>query len=227
MTDVPDFRPELRQLEIPDRIRRLPVDKRGYPILWFVHIDEQGVPDFRVVGRNKIAIAVHEKRCWLCGEKLGRNLAFVIGPMCSINRISSEPPSHRDCALFAVKACPFLNRPKMHRRTNDLPEGYTDPAGEAIKRNPGVALVWITTEYTILRVDNGVLFEVGEPEEWHWFAEGRDATRQEVKHSIDTGFPLLLKEAEKQGREGVQALLDQTTRSFRYLPEEKLVLAES
>ena len=57
--------------------------------------------------RNKIIIAYRRKICFLCGEPLGRFAAFVIGPMgSSINRVSSEPPAHRDCAEYAVRACP-------------------------------------------------------------------------------------------------------------------------
>ena len=32
--------------------------------------------------------SVKEKRCWICGDKRGKYGAFVIGPMCAINRIS-------------------------------------------------------------------------------------------------------------------------------------------
>ena len=33
-----------------------------------------------------------------------------------MNRTSAEPPSHRDCAEFAVKACPFLTQRELTRR---------------------------------------------------------------------------------------------------------------
>lgn len=31
-------------------------------------------------------------------------MTFVVGPMCELNRISGEPPSHRECAEFSA-AC--------------------------------------------------------------------------------------------------------------------------
>src|SRR5437764_29347 len=97
---------------LPSRLKLLPVDERGFPVPWFVAwID--GKPDFRVVDQRKMAIAVSEKRCWVCGDFLGRYMAFVIGPMCAVNRVSSEPPSHRECAEFSVRACPFLTKPKV------------------------------------------------------------------------------------------------------------------
>ena len=134
------LRPELPPL--PVRIARLP-RHRGYPVPWFVAVID-GVPDFRIVGTNKIALAHTRQLCWICGERIGSFLAFTVGPMCAVNRISSEPPSHRECAEFAAVACPFLARPHMVRREAGKPEGATEPAGVSIRRNPGVALVWVT-----------------------------------------------------------------------------------
>lgn len=184
---------------LPDNIKRLPVDDRGYPVPAFVlWID--GKPDFRVVDPRHVVRCVNGKRCWVCGGPMGRNLAFVIGPMCAVNRVSSEPPSHRECAEFSARACPFLSLPKSQRR--DAPPGEWAPVpGVAIERNPGVTLVWITRSYKPFRVPAqtgaapGVLFEIGEPIECLWFAEGRAATRTEVLLSIETGLPALQQHA--------------------------------
>src|SRR5262249_52764739 len=77
--------------EIPERMLTLPVT-RGFPLPWFcAKVGEEY--DFRVIGQGKLATAVREKRCWLCGERLGQYVTFVAGPMCGINRTSSEPPA--------------------------------------------------------------------------------------------------------------------------------------
>jgi hypothetical protein len=190
---------------IPRRLATRPTNAAGYIVPWFVAwID--GVPDFRVIDSPKINIAVTQRRCWLCGEPLGAYLAFVIGPMCAINRVSSEPPSHRDCAEYAAQACPFLTKPHMRRREDRLPE-HREAAGIGLKRNPGVALVWITKSYRLLHPPTGgVLFTVGDPIETRWFAEGREATRDEVLASIDSGLPLLREPAEADGPDAVAAL---------------------
>src|SRR5882672_8370685 len=135
----PAYRADLPDL--PERMRSLPLDQRGYPIPWFVHIDEKG-PDFRVVKRGAVTGAYRGGTCWLCGYKLGVYKTFVIGPMCGMNRVTSEPPCHRECALYAAQACPFLTRPLAVRNARDMPEGHVPPAGEGIMRNPGVTLVW-------------------------------------------------------------------------------------
>lgn len=201
------LRPELPAL--PDRIKRLPVSERGY-------LD--GVPDFRVIGPNKVADAYRNQLCWVCGEKLGSFKAFLIGPMCAINRVSSEPPSHRDCAEFSARACPFLARPHAHRRESNLPTGVCEPAGVGISRNPGVALVWVTKKFRAFRAPNGVLFDVGEPLEVVWYAEGRLATRAEVVESVDSGYPTLYGMAAAEGPEAIAALEKQAARAELLYP---------
>lgn len=207
---------------IPQRIAKLATDHRGFPVPWFVAWFD-GKPDFRVIDTPKLAVAHNEGRCWICGETLGSYLAFSIGPMCAVNRVSSEPPSHRECAEFAARACPFLTTPKAGRREGGMPEGTVPSAGVGLKRNPGVTLVWITKSYRVMRVDNGVLFRIGDPTETLWFAEGRPATRAEVEQSIESGLPLLREPAEAQEREepgcgAVAALDSMIADAQRFLP---------
>jgi hypothetical protein len=184
-----DLRPELSLL--PLRMRGLPLH-RGYPVPWFV-ASVDGVPDFRVMDAGKFARAIREKRCWVCGDVLGRYFAFVIGPMCAITRTTSEPPCHQECARWSAINCPFLSRPHMHRRDGDVPSDAAPAAGIPIDRNPGVACVWTTRDYERFSPPTGGhLLRVGNPTEVQWFAEGRYATRAEVAASILSGFPALV-----------------------------------
>jgi hypothetical protein len=207
-------------------MRSLPLDKRGYPVPFFVAW-VNGEPDFRVMDERKWSRCVRERLCWICGGRLGAHGAFVIGPMCSINRTSAEPPAHLDCATFAAQACPFLTMPKMRRREDGLPEATVDPAGQMLRRNPGVALVWATRKWTLFRVGRdplggraGWLFQLGDPTEVSWFAEGRRATRAEVLESIDSGCPLLRDVAEAEGPEAVADFESMKAAAMRFLPTE-------
>lgn len=175
---------------VPPEMRALPIDERGYPVPFFVAWVD-GRPDFRVSDPAKMEKAIRFSRCWLCGGALGKYRAFVIGPMCAVNRVSSEPPSHLNCAMFAVKACPFLTMPKAHRRESHMPEGVTDPAGIFIKRNPGVSLIWVCRDYRITRAVDGILFRLGDPESTLWYAHGRRATREEARDAVESGIPTL------------------------------------
>lgn len=209
----------------PPRIARLPRNKAGYPVPWFV-ATINGEPDFRVVGTGKMDGAVAFRCCWLCGGSLiNRTLgpaatqyAYVVGPMCAANRTSAEPPAHRDCAIYAATACPFLTTPGMRRRDSNLPEDAAEPDGVMIRRNPGVAVVWVTNGWHV--IPGHRLFHLGEPVETLWFAQGRAATRDEALASLDSGMPLLRAEAEQDKDPDLAlALLDiQYERALQLLP---------
>lgn len=208
-------------MPLPDRMAHLPTNKAGYVVPWFVAwID--GQPDFRVIRAGGIAEAYQNSTCWLCGQRLGRYAAFVIGPMCAVNRVSAEPPSHRECATYAARVCPFLSNPSMERREHGLPDEKVDPAGGMILRNPGLALVWVSRSWSPFRVPQeaggGVLFDVGEPTDVEWWAHGRQATRAEVEESIRTGLPILREQAATQGAEAIEELDALTVKATALFP---------
>ena len=186
------LRPELTPL--PELMRHLPVDKRGWVIPYFVAW-VNGEPEFRAMDPAKWKRCARERLCWVCGQKLGSYLAFTLGPMCTITRTTPEPPSHRVCAEWSAINCPFLSRPHMVRREDELvntESAKNNVAGEMIARNPGAVAVWITRSYKIWHDGrNKPLITVGDPEEVRWYAQGRPATREEVEESIRTGLPLL------------------------------------
>ena len=218
-TAYSDYNKSVDVMSMPDRIRRLPISPTGYPVPWFVEWFKdgqpcktgEGVPDFRVIDARKMSMAVNKHLCWVCGGVMGIHKAFTIGPMCSITRCISEPPSHRDCSIFSARICPFLSRPRMVRNEKGLTDAdgksrFNEPAGIALKRNPGAVCVWVTKQFRIMREGGGVLFSIGMPHEVLWFAEGRRATRKEVMASIDSGYPTLLELAQLEGREALAAL---------------------
>jgi hypothetical protein len=216
----------MSSIEIPHRISKLPISPDGYPVPWFVQWLKdgkpcepgEGVPDFRVMDTKKFRHAIQFRNCWVCGEQLGAYRTFVIGPMCAINRTSAEPPVHFECGKFSVVACPFLTQPRMRRNEKDMPIDTRNPAGEMIKRNPGVTCLWITKKYTMFKNNDGYLFRIGEPTRTLWFAEGRPATREEIMHSIDTGYPLLMRMAESEGGEAIKQLELQKREAMQYVP---------
>lgn len=226
--------------DMPPRLRGLPLDHRGFPVPWFVAwVDGEGrlgnegepdvAPDFRVVDTRKLLRAVRERRCWLCGKPMGRFLAFVIGPMCAVNRINSEPPSHRDCALFAMRACPFLARPRMRRNEIDLPPGMKPAPGVHLEHNPGVMALWITTGFEIVEPaygNAGVLFQLGKPTSLDWYCEGRAASDDEIRSALAKGLPQLANVAAREGDDSIVALAHQL-QSFHELTGGRFIGLES
>jgi len=213
---------------MPNRIARLPKDERGFPVPWFVAwID--GKPDFRVVDAAKLPVAHHHHRCWICGDVMGVHQVYPIGPMCLINRVTSEPASHRTCAEFALRACPFLTKPRMRRNDKSLPEeSYT--TGIAIARNPGVTCLYEARGAEPFSVPGGrrrapalthILFRLAPPTRVDWWTEGREASRAEVWAAIESGYPTLLAMARQEGT--VAELERMRDKALEYLPPQIFV----
>jgi hypothetical protein len=215
--DLPHrLRPDL-PTPIPERILALPVDERGYPIPFFVgYVD--GKPDFRLSDPRKWVACMKSALCWVCGDKLGRNAAFVVGPMCTISRTTAEPPAHLECATWSARACPFLSRPNMVRREDELTQAHEgNVAGEMIKRNPGVTVIWITRSFKPFKDGKGGwLLRMGNPENLLWFREGRAATPEEIHEAFESGLPLLIEKCESD--EELQALRQAYLAMRRFLP---------
>jgi len=161
--------------ELPPSLAKLP-RAHGFPVPWFVCYFN-GKPDFRVIDPVKRLRAMKQGLCWICGERLRPSKTFVLGPMCVIQRISYEPPSHPDCAEAAMRICPFLSMTEFARREAQLPDPSkieTIPLMQS--HNPGVHALWTTTAF---RRDD-TLVHVGAPSSVTWRSHGRPATRAEV-----------------------------------------------
>lgn len=176
----------------PARMAKLAADHRGWVTPFFVKWVD-GKPDHRIVDTQAYLTCVKNKLCFSCGQPLGSYVTFPIGPMCAVNLTSAEPPSHRDCAEWSIKVCPFLSRPHARRRDID-PEQHPDVgvAGVMIKRNPGVTLAWTTKRWGTKSDGNGgALFGFGEPTSVSAWRESRPATPDEVCDAIGSGLPIL------------------------------------
>lgn len=222
-------RPELPPM--PPRIAALPVDHRGFPVPWFAAWLKdgraaergKGTPDHRITFPGAATQAAKEGRCWVCGTIIhDSRCAFVIGPMCAVNRNSAEPPSHVDCGDWAARACPFLSRPHARRREAGMPGETAAAPGIMLGRNPGVTAVWVTRRgRASAHMDprgNGLLFNIGDPVEVRWYAEGRGASRDEIVASVDSGLPALREVAEQDGPSALAELARMTDVAMALVP---------
>lgn len=222
----------MNAIPIPVKLRGRPFDKRGflvpYFVAWFeegrVSFERHGEPDHRVVDPLKMYRCVRLHRCWLCGQPLGSWRAFVLGPMCVVTRTTSEPASHYECALYAVRACPFLSRPAMRRNPTPFHTETTDAPGLHVDRNPGVHALWVAKgcEPFKARVGQpGLLFRVFDPvKPPEWWREGRSATRDEVAAALESGTPILRAKAEEEGPAAVRDLDALLILARDFLPRE-------
>lgn len=143
---------------------------------WFVAI-VNGKPDFRIADKDKLRRALEEKLCWICGEHLDVGV-FVTMPSCAVLRLVPEPPSHRECALEAIKTCPYL---LGRERRSDGSLNMHD------MKNPGASMLWTTKHW---KAERGLIW-IGEPLKVEWFCQGREATRREVKDAIESRIAFL------------------------------------
>jgi hypothetical protein len=126
--------------------------------------------------------------CWLCGQPLGVFKAFVAAPSNVVTRTVFEPPSHLDCAEFAMRVCPYLSNPAMRRMQHaerrvdqDCLIGH---GGQRPAPNPGVFALWVTRSYTVGLLRDMLAITIGDPESVRWWTRGRPATDAEVEAAL-------------------------------------------
>jgi hypothetical protein len=210
-------------VEIPERVARLPRDGAGRPIPWFTAIVD-GRPDLRVSDPDKTARAVAEGRCWICGDRFDRSdgsrmRTFIVGPTSAFSRLGEEPPSHRRCALYAARSCPFLSNPGRARRPAGLPasvERLDDDGFGPVLENPGVVLLWMCRRYDVDWLSDGLAaFRLPYPSGLYAYCGGLPALRDQLDAAVDV--------AERQTRDrardaGVDpAEVDKTVKSARHM----------
>jgi hypothetical protein len=97
---------------IPQRMRHLPLDHRGYPAPVIVMVKD-GKPVFTVNDIDKIQQMVREDRCAICGGKLFRGRWLVGGCLSAMAEHGgfADGPLHDECVHYALKVCPYLAAP--------------------------------------------------------------------------------------------------------------------
>lgn len=161
----------MTDLDIPSRMSSLPCNAAGSPIPWCASLPE----------------AVNKRRCWICGERLGQYMAFTLDPHTTLTRLSPEPPSHLDCALFVAQ--------DQH---SDYPKSATS-----------FSIVYVTKLYDSRRDREGrPIFLVTEPEDpIYWFFQGRQATPNEAVNALMAEWPTRKAAAEAEGRRAMSELV--------------------
>jgi len=97
---------------VPDRMKHLPLDRRGYPVPVIVAVKD-GVPAFSVNDVDITHRMVAEDRCSICGTKLFRGRWLVGGCLSALacDGVFADAPVHDECVHYALQACPYLAAP--------------------------------------------------------------------------------------------------------------------
>lgn len=99
-------------IPIPERMRHLPVDRRGYPVPVIVMIKD-GRPEFSINDMDVTNQMIVEDRCTICGGKLFRGRWLVGGGLSALsgNGKFADAPAHNECTHYALQVCPYLATP--------------------------------------------------------------------------------------------------------------------
>jgi hypothetical protein len=108
-------------------MRALARDRRGYPVPFNVLRDSDGLPHFTVNDSIRQARCLKEKRCAICGARLGKPMWFVGGPRSAFHKYGAYLDSalHHECMTYALRVCPWLAAPKYLGRIDDATVDYT------------------------------------------------------------------------------------------------------
>lgn len=121
---------------IPSYMEMLPRDRRGFPIPYIVFRDKNGDPHFTINDQRRVTHAKNQGLCSICGKTFARfrdgqgrvnpnprdaGMWFVGGPLSALHPRGAyvDPPSHRECAAYALTVCPFLAAPVYSTRIED------------------------------------------------------------------------------------------------------------
>lgn len=121
--------------EVPERILALPM-AGGHAIPWYAGSDDSGLrvsPDGRdyVPDLGRYHEAIRSLKCYACGQKLGRHVAFVLSAGWLMRGMTQQPPCHTDCAVWLADWV-----------TRDLEDAPADL--EVLEFSPQLRAVWPT-----------------------------------------------------------------------------------
>lgn len=119
----------MKNILIPGFLSHLPV-YRGYPVPYFVPIDENGVYQFKFASQEKMNACIRYHKYCICFKPLNKkDYWFISGPIGLQNQVDSHPAMHRHCAEYSLQICPHLFFEKAQRTTdveNAMPYQITE-----------------------------------------------------------------------------------------------------
>jgi hypothetical protein len=160
----------------PERIARLPHYK-GLPVSAITMIDDNGIPNFRMVDSEKTWELKRTNCCSICGEPLDYWIAFMVSEGEAQSRLVYESPNHEECLRHAFAICPWLfyskhkySEPsKMDINMEGVKVVASHPDRKVTNHRPENLGIYICRNYTNV-VEKGMrVCKVGKPVRIEWF----------------------------------------------------------
>lgn len=95
------------EIIVPDKVKRLPLFQ-GMHIGFMFHVDQHGIPDFKILDAGRRLMCLTAGLCGICGQQLSLAKCFFLGPKSVVHGVSFDPAMHHDCAKYSRAVCPYL-----------------------------------------------------------------------------------------------------------------------
>lgn len=152
-----------KKVPLPERMRNLPTDHRGYPIPANILKDENGVYHFIINDENKRQEQIRLQHCAICDGPLDGEFWFVGGPLSALHPEGAyvDTAQHYECVTYALQVCPYLatrpyKRPDPEKviervAATSVAHIYVDPT--MLPGQPDIFLLVMTDSFLI--INNG------------------------------------------------------------------------
>lgn len=108
-----------------------------------------------------------------------------------------------------MRVCPFMTNPNYQRSFHGVVPGVQ------ITRNPAVSCIYVTHDWEVEWTLRGLLFTVKNPHRLEAYKEGRSATVEEYRESLNLGYLHALQKPEIAAQPQFrQAFADAVTRAL-------------
>lgn len=125
------WRSDWHNVPVPDRMKHLPRDPRGFPIFAMAYRDADGKAHFTVNDERVRRRLIEEDRCSICAQPLLRGRWFVGGEKSAFSveprGAYIDPPMHAECARYALRVCPYLASPSYAKLLHGATMRPDDP----------------------------------------------------------------------------------------------------
>ncbi len=155
-------------IEIPSKLRQRPKFK-GLPIPYTTFISPEGVPDFKVIDEYSRLLCIERRKCALCGQELKKNkpIVFIGGDKSCDAGNFLDPAMHEECALYAIKVCPYLVGTHSHRTDHD--QSRARVIDMVVVGRPKRMGLYYTRGYdAILTIDQSIYVKAWPPTKIDW-----------------------------------------------------------
>lgn len=99
-----------KKVELPEYMKDLQVDRRGFPAPFIVLRDKNNIPQFIMNDDIKVEQCIKEDLCSICGKKMDDDKWMIGGPMSAFHPQGAyvDVPVHKTCGEYALQVCPYL-----------------------------------------------------------------------------------------------------------------------